>query len=413
MKILIVGDFLFPFGSASASRMRLYSRGLTEAGATVRVISQNELYDRPDDVGGDGQRRYYGVSYESVLGYSGRHKEKRTLRRKLLWFRNYVLAAGKVARRAAELVESESFDVIVQYSRSYLSISPLLKICKAKHIALIHDIVEWPNRHFFRGGILHPLYADTKLAMYLSLAQSDGIVGISEFLTNFYADRGIPAICIPAMVEIPADRPEPREARSKNGEFNITYLGSLGLRDGPFEMTAAIRNVLEKGLAAKFTIVGSSGVTGTALKVRQMCEKDALLRDKVEFLGRVSDDEVTRRLGTADVLLFVRPDDLTARAAFPTRLPEYLVSGTPVIAAGVGDIPIYLRDGVDAMVVKPCTAENIAGKIESLMKMPDRGLAIGRSGFERASECFNYKARTAEIARFIEKVASNKKSGRH
>lgn len=58
MNILIVGNFLFPFGGAAASRMRYFALGLTELGANVHVISQVSLYDRSEDVKPDGKRYY-------------------------------------------------------------------------------------------------------------------------------------------------------------------------------------------------------------------------------------------------------------------------------------------------------------------------------------------------------------------
>ena len=70
------------------------------------------------------------------------------------------------------------------------------------------------------------------------------------------------------------------------------------------------------------------------------------------------------------------------------------MTGRPVVTAGVGDIPEYLQDEKDAMVATPCTPKNIAGKIEKLMQLSDRGAQIGQNGFQRASEVFNAKSRT-------------------
>ena len=126
------------------------------------------------------------------------------------------------------------------------------------------------------------------------------------------------------------------------------------------------------------------------------------------FLGFLSDEDLKMNMMKADSLVFVRPDDITAAAAFPTRLPEYLVTGRPVITAGVGDIPEYLQDEKDAMVATPCTPKNIAEKIEKLMQMPDRGTQIGRNGFQRASEVFNAKSRTQEIYEFFKLLKAAK-----
>jgi len=411
MNILIIGNFQFPFGTADSSRMRHFALGLTEAGANVRVVCQVPIYDRPEDICPDGSRRYMGIQYESVMNTNYQYKEKLTLYGTFLYYTHFVFGAMKSATRAKEIFESGKIDAIIQLNRSYISLRPFVKLCKQMHVTFIQEITEWPASHLFKLGVLGPFHLDCKLAMYRCITKADGVVAISRFLTDFYAQRGVPTIRIPAIIEIPEEMPEFSGTECENKEFNITYLGGLFAREGPLEMTGAIRKLLLKGLPVRLTIVGSSGVEGTALKFRKVCQADELLRDKVDFLGRVSDEEVVRRLQSADALVFPRINDISSRAAFPTRLPEYLVSGRPVITAGVGDIPEYLRDGIDAMVVSPCNAETIAQRIEDLMKMPDRGKSIGANGFERAREFFNYKTRTKQIFEFIQEVHKNKPKG--
>jgi glycosyltransferase involved in cell wall biosynthesis len=188
------------------------------------------------------------------------------------------------------------------------------------------------------------------------------------------------------------------------GAFNLTYLGKMVKRDGAFQMVKAVRKLLAKGVAIKFNIVGCSGIGGEALKVKEFCKRDKLLRDNVIFRGRVSDSEVKSYLSKADGLIFIRADNIMAKAAFPTRLPEYLVSGKPVVAAGVGDIPAYLRDGVDAVIIFPVTIDKIAQGIERLVQMPDKGASIGISGFHQAERFFDYRTRTRQILEFAKSL---------
>jgi Glycosyltransferase len=379
--------------------MRHFARGLTEAGARVRVISQNE----PEG----GEPNYLGIPYEGMMDGEGMHLGKKGLLSKTKWLTRWLGAAKRMAQRVEEIVGLEQVDVVIQYNLSWYALEPFNRLCRRRGVALVRDVVEWEGVSFFRGGFFNPLFIDAQVGMRFSIVRSEGVIGISEYLRNYYASRGVPAICVPAIIEIPEQMPKAGKKDEK--EFNVVYLGQMAERDCPIEMVQAIRQVLIKGLPVRFTIVGSKGEKGVAGKARVISETDKYLRGKVEFLGRVSDEDVIRILTTADALLLVRPDDVVTRAAFPTRLPEYLTSGTPVIITGVGDIPKYLRDGIDGMVIGSCTPEAIAERIEMLMNMPDRGRRIAEGGFECAKKNFDYKSRTKEILEFIETLKRRQK----
>jgi glycosyltransferase involved in cell wall biosynthesis len=409
MNILIEGDFIFPFGSASASRMRHFALGFKEAGANVRIISYAPMrYMRPEDIGADGQHKYMDIPYESVMALTQAKKLDRGVFDKALWLQRLLKGIRLATKKSKKFIQSGQVDVVLQYTISNYALKDLPGICRENNAVLIRDIVEWPARSFFKGGIFSPLYFDAQLGVHQAMLKSDGVIGISKFLTEYYSTRGTPSICIPAIVKVPEKVSEKKKQESKTGKFEITYLGDCSHREAPFEMIGAIKQVLSRNFKIKLTIVGCFGLYGFAKKVRRACESDALLKDNVTFLGRVSDEEVKKRLAETDALLFVRPDDITAKAAFPTRLPEYLITGNPVITAGVGDIPHYLRDGIDALVVKPCIADKIAEKIITLIQMPDKGKAIGLSGFDCANKYFNYKTRTMEILEFMEMLRKKK-----
>lgn len=55
-------------------------------------------------------------------------------------------------------------------------------------------------------------------------------------------------------------------------------------------------------------------------------------------------------LKNAEALVLDRPNSLQAQYGFPTKLGEYLLTGNPVVVTKVGDIPLYLKDGVSALL---------------------------------------------------------------
>ena len=399
MNIVILGNFQYPFGSASASRIRHFAKGLSFQNNKVDVISLNRVEDRTQDIIGDS-RIHDDIVYESALGYGWEHvKKRRTIIDKFQWFKGFKQAICNTIMVLNEKHKNNKIDVIIQYNRSAIAIQPVVQWCRENEVVLLQDVVEWPDRTFYFGGFLHPNYWDVKKGMNTFIPQSDGIIGISSFLCDIYKKKGLPVINIPAVIEIPDSIPE--HVACGREEFNLMYLGHLRPTENPMIMIKAVKMALDNGLPLKFHIVGTNGQERKeAIEVHEYCKSHKLLGRNVFFYGRVSDEEVKNRICSSDALIFVRKDCSAAKAAFPTRIPEYLVSGIPVIASAVTDIPYYLKDGKDAMLISECSPEGIFRKIKQLIELPDRGISIGRSGFNAARKHFDYLTRAKQINDF-------------
>src|SRR5207302_1804391 len=75
----------------------------------------------------------------------------------------------------------------------------------------------------------------------------------------------------------------------------------------------------------------------------------------------------------AAVLAIPLFDDVKSTARFPTKLGEYLASGRPVVTNGIGEIPRYLKDGVNAVIVPPGDARVFGQAIAEVLDHPRRG----------------------------------------
>ena len=255
MNILIVGNSEFPFGSASASRLRHFALGLKEAGANIRMIAQIAIQDRLQDFQSDGNRAFEGIPYESVIGYDHVRSERRGFGTKLDWFRDFFKGAELAVLRAAELINQGEVDLILQYNRSYVALSPFIKLCQKTKIPLVVDVVEWPDCSLYAGGLFHPFYWDSKLGTQYMIPKADGIIAISKFLADFYVRKKVPVLRIPAVIEIPEKVPHTLQMTSR--VFNIVYVGKLIPRDGIQEILGAIKLLLQKKMPVQLTVIGS------------------------------------------------------------------------------------------------------------------------------------------------------------
>ncbi len=196
--------------------------------------------------------------------------------------------------------------------------------------------------------------------------------------------------------------------REKAAPFRLMYLGDMNQRDVPVIMVTALKRLIERGHDLVLDVVGGVKFVGPAAQARGMSQQDPILRGRVSFYGRVSDEEVRHRFSAAHALLFTRRAGRTAQAAFPTRLPEFLMTRRPVISTAIGDIPEYLPDGQAAVLVKPEDMDDLVAGIERLLAMPDEGRALGEAGCEACTRYFDYRVRSVEIASFMEAVVSGK-----
>jgi hypothetical protein len=86
---------------------------------------------------------------------------------------------------------------------------------------------------------------------------------------------------------------------------------------------------------------------------------------------------------------------------FPSKLPEFLVSGKPVVLPRT-NIGRFLQDDVDCVLLDQGHALDIAEKLEPLLTDPDRRKRIGASGREFALRELTWSKSAARVKAFYE-----------
>jgi glycosyltransferase involved in cell wall biosynthesis len=65
----------------------------------------------------------------------------------------------------------------------------------------------------------------------------------------------------------------------------------------------------------------------------------------------------------------------------PNVMLEAAGAKLPLVVTEVGEIPILLRSGVDAVLVPPGDSEALASAIEQVCALPDRGQSLAESAY--------------------------------
>lgn len=227
----------------------------------------------------------------------------------------------------------------------------------------------------------------------------DGIVVISTRLETKFANltRGLLPI---ALIPVTVDLDQYRSATATfHDPIRIFYAGSFGEKDDVQSLIAAFEKIRAKGVRAVLWLTGKGMASRMEmLKTRISSSK---YRDDIHYLGYLTDEEYFRVLCECDIPCMVRTGSDYAHAGFPFKLGEYLATGLPVLASSVGDVPRYLTDKVNSVLVPPDSVDAIAVAIEYLISDPAISVEIGRQGRLVAAREFNYRAAWSRLEAFL------------
>jgi glycosyltransferase involved in cell wall biosynthesis len=405
MNVVIVGPFWFPRGTAATSRVRNLALGLRDCGASVHVIAMAPL-PRVNGAARAGIQEHEGITYEPVAplgaaadGWLDSDRSIPRLRRrpldKLLWFASAFAATLPARKRLGRRIDQGQCDLVLVYDSSAVRMTPLVRLCRARGVTSVLDVVETPEQLCREKSIGN---RDVVTGLERTATRFDGLTVITSGLEAFYRERGCRTLVLPPLESWPeAPAPGPTGSRV----FRLASVGSLLPRDAPDLLVEAMRLLAHRGVPVTLDLVGQYDGSATYRRLRELCAADPALGGAVRFLGALGDAALQAHLAGSDGLVLTRRRARTEEMSFPTRLVEYLRFGRPVFVSEVGDIPRHLEDG-EVVWLDPVDPQRIADAIAAVASRPDRGAAIGRRGREAGARAFD---RRTHAARFLEFAA--------
>ena len=213
----------------------------------------------------------------------------------------------------------------------------------------------------------------TKRIERAAIGRADRVVTLTNRAAQWVAGQGIDRErihVIPCCVDV--DRF--RDAGSVNDEhsrlrdrFTVVYAGSvtgLYLLPDMMRFVCALRRLRADAHFLVLTAGDSSFVRATA-------EEEGLTDDALTVL-RVSPEDVPSYMRLARAGVSFRKPTFSQIAASPTKVPEYLAAGIPVVTnAGIGDTDQVVRDERVGIVVDELDAGSIQTAARELLEMLD------------------------------------------
>jgi len=305
-----------------------------------------------------------------------------------IWgFPGYARAAARQVREMeAEIAHVHIYEQLVPLIRRS---SPTTKI-----VLHVHD---------------HSQLQQEEAVVRRRLEKADLIVGCSRYMAGAVAAR-FPSLS-DRVLAIPNSIPEPWQEREQlDHDGSIVFVGRLSPEKGVHVLVEAFNEIGKRLPTATLTLVGPSAVPGPSVvqshldtpafaPVRHFYGQgnayrrhladlvDPSLQDRVDFVGEVPNEEATKKLVSADLL--VMPSIWNEPFGMPVL--EGMAAGLPVVATNLGAFPDTVADGETGLLVEPGDAAGLAGAIESILSDPVRARSMGAAGRARAATRFGWR----------------------
>jgi glycosyltransferase involved in cell wall biosynthesis len=220
-----------------------------------------------------------------------------------------------------------------------------------------------------------------RFSLRFLLSRADHVIAISNYLLKLAHDHGYRGreSLIPNGVDV-SKFENPSDHRQHVVPTVITT-SRLVRKNGVDTLIRAIGEIVDRAPEIKCLVLGN----GQLRPELETLTSDLGLDGQIEFLGDVAHAEVPAHLWASDI--FVRP---SRSEGMGNSFVEALAAGLPIIGTPVGGIPDIIRDGETGLFVRVDDPEDLAEKIELLLK--DEGLSsrIVRNGKAMVESIFNW-----------------------
>jgi glycosyltransferase involved in cell wall biosynthesis len=262
------------------------------------------------------------------------------------------------------LVKERNIDVIFFHTDNGMRVPVLVKWLTGVPLAIdLHGLAAEEALFFGQYGRFRKAWEDFQVKFFLRFY--DRIFVVSEKLKQYYQQVNSAITVLHggvALDEIPSSPVTSPEV------FTIGYMGNARAYQGLSFLFDAAQRIKEKNLfpfRLNLVISRDGDLVREDLRRRGLFECADIHAD-VEHL------EAQRLITDSTVLVIPRPSLAMTEYAFPSKLPEYLVTGIPVVLTDVGPVE-ELFHGAPLASVIPSTsiAEGLEQALEEVFRMSE------------------------------------------
>lgn len=380
MNIWIVTDTKYPNNDAPSVRNHLMAKALIYSGHSVCVFSRGV---------GANKGIYDTVPFISLRGNS---------ERKIGLIINYYFHFPEIFIRK---IKEERPDAIIVYNIPTVMLLKLIFLQNKYHFVLFHDCVEWYSIEQFEkiNFSQAKLYYQRNLWMKHILPGQVKVIAISQYIKKYFEGKNTNCVYFPSVCDCESAQLKKRIDRDK---IIIAYAGLPGRKDHFSEIINAINmlSVNQKKMIELHII----GATYEQIAANAEVGNEIMGRVKayIKCLPRMTHDKVMEYFQKVSFTILVRPENVRySKAGFPTKVPESLVTGTPVICNYTSDLREFLTDGYDSVIVKECSKEAVYDALSRVLNMSyEERMKMCKQARITAEVRFDYRIYAGMLSQF-------------
>ena len=223
---------------------------------------------------------------------------------------------------------------------------------------------------------------------YKSVFKDTYIICLSELLTSDIASINYRKIYIVYNgIPVRLNYKNRKLSKLKNDNVNILFLSNLIVEKGIYDFIDALKILIDKGYSnISGTIVGNEADITVHDLNRTLKKKK--VDHNIHFKGPKYGHEKYAEYKNADIFVF--PTYYKVEA-FPGVILEAMQYELPVISTREASIPIIVNDKKTGFLIEPKKPEQIADKIEHLIKNPELRLRMGQEARKKFLEKFTFE----------------------
>lgn len=182
------------------------------------------------------------------------------------------------------------------------------------------------------------------------------------------------------------------DSKKRSTKKKIVYTGSLMYYDGTEELLNAVSRLSNEDIELK--VYGNG-------PLKSMVETYASQYEHINYMGYLSNEKIGRVLQEADFLINPRISYFyTDIFGFPSKMVEYLLSGTPVITTSFSAMPKEYRDFV--YLISEETAKGIEKSIvEAVHDDPETQEKMVKNAYDYIKKHNGYESIVREMVKFV------------
>ena len=183
-------------------------------------------------------------------------------------------------------------------------------------------------------------------------------------------------------------------------KFHVLYAGNVGGLQSLYIIIDAFHELFPEYPQLQFSILGDGSEKNNLVKY----VNDKQIKN-VQFLPRVSSDEVGEYLSCADLLLVHLKDEPLFRITIPSKIIGYLHASKPILLGIKGDAEQLVTDSKAGFIFEPDNVEDFKNKLLMAFNTPRTTLEkMGTDGKVYYDKNFTLDKNTTSYIKIFQKI---------